>query len=225
MEPLKSALSRIRWIGGAPDTGKTTVSRLLSARLGWTLYEYDGHDRSHHQLLAEKSQEGVAVLNSPIVERWVAATPQELFQLALLSFADRIPLVIDDLRALTTSSEGIIVAEGFAFTPELIEPLIANAHQAIWLTPTDEFRRASFEKRDKPSFGHETRDPDRARANMIARDSLLSQHVNRMAAERGYTVIEVDGLRSVHALADLIERHFSGGPNPWFDAESVNGVC
>jgi hypothetical protein len=185
------------------------VSRLLSARLGWTLYEYDGRDRSHHRLLAEKSQEGVAVLNAPIVERWVAATPQELFQLALRSFADRMPLVIDDLRALTTGSERIIVAEGFAFTPELIEPLIANAHQAIWLTPTDEFRRASFERRDKPSFRHETEDPDRARVNMIARDSLLAQHVNRTATERGYTVIEVDGLRAVHGLADVIERHFS----------------
>jgi 2-phosphoglycerate kinase len=209
MKPSNSALSRIRWIGGAPDTGKTSVSRLLSARLGWTLYEYDGRDRSHHRLLAEKSQEGVAVLNAPIVERWVAATPQELFQLALRSFADRMPLVIDDLRALTTGSERIIVAEGFAFTPELIEPLIANAHQAIWLTPTDEFRRASFERRDKPSFRHETEDPDRARVNMIVRDSLLSQHVNKTAAARGYTVIEVDGLRSVHALADVIERHFS----------------
>jgi 2-phosphoglycerate kinase len=209
MEPSNSALSRIRWIGGAPDTGKTSVSRLLSARLGWMLYEYDGRDGSHHRLLAEKSQEGVAVLNAPIVERWVAATPQELFQLALRSFAERMPLVIDDLRALTTGSERIIVAEGFAFTPELIEPLIANAHQAIWLTPTDEFRRASFERRDKPSFRHETEDPDRARVNMIARDSLLSQHVNKTAAERGYTVIEVGGVRSVHALADVIERHFS----------------
>jgi hypothetical protein len=185
------------------------VSRLLSARLGWTLYEYDGRDRSHHRLLAEKSQEGVAVLNAPIVERWVAATPQELFQLALRSFADRMPLVIDDLRALTTGSDRIIVAEGFAFTPELIEPLIANAHQAIWLTPTDEFRQASFERRDKPSFRHETEDPDRARVNMIARDSLLAQHVNKTATERGYTVIEVDGLRAVHGLADVIERHFS----------------
>jgi 2-phosphoglycerate kinase len=199
MEPSNSALSRIRWIGGAPDTGKTSVSRLLSARLGWTLYEYDGRDLSHHGLL----------LDAPLVERWVAATPQELFQLALRSFADRMPLVIDDLRALTTDSRRIIVAEGFAFTPELIEPLIANAHQAIWLTPTDDFRRASFERRDKPSFRHETEDPERARVNMIARDSLLSQHVNKTAAERGYTVIEVDGLRSVHVLADVIERHFS----------------
>jgi 2-phosphoglycerate kinase len=208
MEPSSSALSRIRWIGGAPDTGKTSVARLLSVRLGWTLYEYDGRDRRHHQLLAEKSQEGMD-LNPPIVERWVAATPQELLRLALRSFADRMPLVIDDLRALTAGSERIIVAEGFAFTPELIEPLIANAHQAIWLTPTDEFRRASFERRDKPSFGRETKDHDQARANMIARDSLLSQHVNKTAAERGLKVIEVDGLQPVHALADVIERHFS----------------
>lgn len=209
MEPSSSALSRIRWIGGAPDAGKTAVARLLSVRLGWTLYQYDSRDRRHHELLAEKSQEGMAVLNSPMVERWVAATPQELFRLTLRSFADRMPLVIDDLRALATGSEGIIVAEGFAFTPELIEPLIANVHQAIWLTPTDEFRQASFERREKPSFGHETKDPDQARVNMIARDMLLSQHVNKTAAERGFTVIEVDGSQSVHALADVIERHFS----------------
>ena len=209
MEPLNSALSRIRWIGGAPDTGKTSVSRLLCARLGWTLYEYDGRDISHEGLLAETTREGVAVREGPFAECWVAATPQELFQLALRSFADRMPLVIDDLQSLTTESERIIVAEGFAFTPELIEPLIANAHQAIWLTPTDDFRRASFERRDKPSFRHETEDPERARVNMIERDSLLSQHVNKTAAERGYTVIEVDGSRSVKAVADMIKRHFS----------------
>lgn len=119
------------------------------------------------------------------------------------------PLVIGDLRALIRGSDRIIVAEGFAFTPELIEPLIAGVHQAIWLTPADEFRRESFERRNKPSFRHETEDPDRARVNMIARDSLLSQHVKKTALERGYTEIEVDGSRSVHALADEIEAHFS----------------
>jgi 2-phosphoglycerate kinase len=209
MDPSNSALSQIRWIGGAPDTGKTSVSSLLSVRLGWTLYEYDSHDHSHYRVLKKKAQDSLSFLNASIVERWVNATPQELFQLALRSFADRMPLVIDDLRALATASDKVIVAEGLAFTPELIEPLITNAHQAIWLTPTDEFRRASFERRDKPSFRHETEDPDRARVNMIARDSLLSEYVNKTAAQRGYTVIEVDGLRSVRALADVIERHFS----------------
>ncbi len=209
MEASNNALSRIRWIGGAPDTGKTSVARLLSERLGWTLYEYDSRDRSHDRLLAEESHDGVAVLNSKVVKRWTSAGPEELFQLALRSFADRMPLVIDDLRALITDSDRIILAEGFAFTPELMEPLIASAHQAIWLTSTHEFRRASFERRDKPSFGHETDDPDRARTNMISRDSLLSQHVERTAAERGYTVIEVDGLRSIQSVADEIERHFA----------------
>jgi hypothetical protein len=131
MEPSNDTLSRVRWIGGGPDTGKTSVARLLSARLGWTLYEYDGRDRPHETLLADKPQVRMAVLNAPLVERWVAATPQELFQLALRSFADRMPLVIDDLRALAAGNERIIVAEGFAFTPELIEPLIISTHHAI----------------------------------------------------------------------------------------------
>jgi 2-phosphoglycerate kinase len=209
MEQSTNALSRIRWIGGAPDTGKTSVARLLSARLGWTLYEYDRRDRTHERLLAEKSHVGMAVLDSQVVERWTAAAPQEVFQLALRSFADRMPLVINDLRALTSGSERIVLAEGFAFTPELIEPLIASAHQAIWLTSTDEFRLTSFERRNKPSFRDETDDPDRARANMIARDSLLSQHVNKTAADRGYAVIELDGLRSIQSVADEIEGHFS----------------
>lgn len=214
---LKEKLSHVLWIGGATDAGKSTIARLLAERYRLQVYYYDRHDLRHHQRLAQGKQVYHAFLEASLEERWVVPEPYQLYQRALDSFHDRLPLVVEDLLALPAAK--IILAEGFGLLPALIAPLLSSPHQAIWLVPTESFKRASMERRGKPSFAFATSDPRRARDNLFRRDLLLAELVWRQAGERELALLEVDGIQGADQLAAVVERHFApllpGQVRPW----------
>ena len=43
----RAALAHVRWLGGAPDAGKTTVARALAHRFGLRLYLLDDAQPAH----------------------------------------------------------------------------------------------------------------------------------------------------------------------------------
>jgi hypothetical protein len=102
----------------------------------------------------------------------------------------------------------MVVAEGHGLIPELVAPVLSSEQQAVWLLPTEGFKRESMERRNKPSFRGETSDPERATQNVFARDMLLADHVQAQAQARGLTAYVVDGSRSAEEMAALIGQHF-----------------
>ncbi|MGD1993701.1 MAG: hypothetical protein PVI59_10955 [Anaerolineae bacterium] len=203
---LRQALSHVLWIGGATDTGKTTIAQMIAGRFGLQLYHYDRHDLSQLERLAQTLPRYRAFLEASLEERWVHPEPEELLQFVLRGFQDRFPLVVEDL--LDLPEEPMTVAEGFGFTPELLYPVLSSKRQAVWLVPTEDFKWASMERRNKPSFKDMVSDPGRAVRNVFMRDMLLAEEVRRQAESRGLTVYEIDGSRSVEEVATLIEGHF-----------------
>jgi 2-phosphoglycerate kinase len=202
----REALSHVLWIGGATDTGKTTISRIIAERYGVQVYNYDRHDLPQIKRLAQTHANYRAFLAGSLDDNWVHPEPEDLLQRVVRGFQDRFPLVVKDL--LDLPKEPMIVAEGFGFTPELLSPVLSSKHQAIWLVPTKDFKRASMERRNKPSFKDEVSDPERATRNVFMRDMLLAKRVRAQAQSRGLTVYEIDGSRSVEEMATLIEQHF-----------------
>jgi 2-phosphoglycerate kinase len=202
----RQVLSHVLWIGGATDTGKTTISRIIAERYGLQIYNYDRHDLPQVERLAQTLPRYRAFLDASLDERWVHPEPEDLLQFVLRGFQDRFPLVVKDL--LDLPKEPMIVAEGFGFTPELLSPILSSKRQAIWLVPTEDFKWASMERRNKPSFRDEVSDPKRATRNIFIRDMLLAKQVRAQAQSRGLTVYEIDGSRSVEEMAVLIEQHF-----------------
>lgn len=205
-QELGQALSRVLWIGGATDTGKTTVARIIAERHGFQLYEYDRHDLPQIRCLAQTNTHYRAFLTASLDERWVRPEPEDLAQRTLRGFRDRFPLVIEDLLGLP--SEPMVLAEGFGLTPELLSPVLSSKRQAIWLVPTEGFKWRSMKGRNKPSFRDQTSNPERATRNLFTRDMLLAEHVKAQAQSRGLRVYEVDGSVSVEGMATLIEQHF-----------------
>src|SRR5688572_9543714 len=153
-------LEHVLWIGGAPDSGKSTVARLLAVRHGLQVYHYDSHDLAHHETLAVARPAYRAFLDASLDERWVQPEPGALLRRSLLSFHDRFELALEDLTALPTDCP--IVAEGFGLLPEMIAPLLRSPSQAVWLVPTEQFKEAAMALRGKPSFGPGISDADKA---------------------------------------------------------------
>ena len=183
---MQRAFFRVLWIGGATDSGKTTTARILAERHGLPIYHYDKHDLAHHEKLAKTYPAYRDFLAASLDDRWVHPEPDELFRRSLQSFHDRFPLVLEDLVSLPLE-RGIIV-EGFGLLPELLTPILFYPHQALWLTPTESFKRDSMTRRGKPSFGSQVSDHERAKNNLLARDLLLAEHIKSQVLQYDYTL-------------------------------------
>lgn len=200
-------LTHILWIGGATDTGKSTIARQLGETYALPVYHYDEYDLTHHQELAQTDPKIEAYLQASLEENWVQQTPETLRERTLNSFNYRFPLVVRDLEALR--AEKWIIAEGFGFTPELIMPYLADKQQAIWLIPSLEFKIAAVERRNKPSFRFKTSDPDRAKSNLVNRDLLLAQYYEEETAKYDGRCVVVDETKSIEDMVALVKSHFA----------------
>ena len=145
-QELKQALSHVLWIGGGTDSGKTTISRIIAERYGFQIYNYDQHDQPQMERLAQTMPHYRLFLSETLDERWVRPEPEELFHRLLQAFQDRFPLVVEELLGMP--KEPLVVAEGFGFTPELLSPVLSSSRQAIWLVPTEDFKRSSMASRN-----------------------------------------------------------------------------
>ncbi len=206
-EELKKQLAHVLWIGGATDTGKSTIAQNLAEHHGLQVYHYDKTDAEHHMKLAKTISEIRQFNEASLDERWIHPEPKALFERALFSFSHRFPLVIEDLLALPNNKP--IIAEGFGLLPELIHPILSSHYQAVWCVPTEAFKWESMARRGKPSFAKLTSDPGRAKMNLFTRDMLLAEYYRKQVWSYGYTLYEIDGSRSAQEMTDVIDEHFS----------------
>jgi hypothetical protein len=205
---MRERLGHVMWIGGGTGAGKSSVALALAERYGLARYDYDWHDSRDHteRTRLDLHPHRAAFLAMSLDERWVLRTPREMADNAVGSFRDRFEMVIEDMLAMPR--DRAIVANGFGFLPELVAPVIASGRQAIWLLPTATFRDFALTRRGWTTI-EGTSDPDRARANRLARDDLLTEHVRQKAAQLGLATINVDGSRALAEVIDEVERHFS----------------
>jgi hypothetical protein len=204
---LRERLRKVLWIGGGTGAGKSSVAMALMERHGLVRYDYDWHDARDQteRTRPDRHPNRAAFLAMSLDERWVLRTPREMADNAVGSFRDRFEMVVEDLLALPRGQP--VIADGFGLLPELIHPLIASPRQAIFLLPTPEFRAGALERRGWRTIDG-TSDADRARANRLARDDLLTQHVRQKAAELRFATINVDVSRALAEVIDEVERHF-----------------
>jgi hypothetical protein len=208
----RHSLEHVFWIGGPSDAGKTTVARILIQRRRWQWYPCDLYEHNH--LIARADP----VLHPNIYrahgrsfdESWVHPTPQQLFEQVLATNEERFPMICDDLRLMPHRPP--VLVEGPRLFPKLVAPVLTSQRQAIWLLPTESFIHASRERRDKPSLRVESSDPERFRANFLARDSLLAEYIGSEVVKLGMPYIKIDGQRTVEEIADSIQSHFADYP-------------
>ncbi len=115
-------------------------------------------------------------------------------------------LVIESIQCLPNDKP--ILVEGFGLLPELVRPWLSSPHQALWLVPTKAFKWDSMTRRGKPSFAEQTSNPEKAKLNLFARDTMLADYYRLQVSSHGYTLYEVDGSHSAERMTDLVDEHF-----------------
>ncbi len=195
------------WIGGGPQTGKTTLSRLLAGKWDLKIYNLDWHAVREH---AGRPGTAVAAFQRlSMDERWAVPSADQLLERSVTIWQDGFTLVLDDLLALPDSRT--IVAEGPGAFPWCVAPLLSSARQAIFLVPTRERRDIVASRRW--GVGQLERFPgivqrERALTNIRARDALLDARIVSSCAELGLRCERVDGSLDLDDSLALVEDHF-----------------
>jgi 2-phosphoglycerate kinase len=185
-------LKHVRWIGGGSGAGKSTVGRELAETHGLRLYGTDDAIAEHvlrsdplrHPLTA-------AFLGMSMDERWLNRTPAEMARTFHGFHGEMFEMIVEDLLALPDQPP--ILVEGFRLLPRLVAPLLSQPGQAVWLLPTPAFRRQAFDTRgSRLTIAGRTSDPDRALENLLARDALFTDELERQTADLGLPLLRVD---------------------------------
>jgi len=177
MDDLRDALRHVLWIGGPPDAGKSTAADLLGSKHGLAVYHFDRHEMDHivradpvrrPQLHALGVQLAELDEQAWLEDFWVRLSAQEMAVGTIAEWSERVGLAVEDILAMPVDRP--LIAEGAGFFPEVILPLLSTPCQAIFLAPTEAFKRASHERRAKSKRRDRTSDPERFLRNHIERD-------------------------------------------------------
>ena len=180
------------WLGGGSGAGKTTLARAVAGRLDLRLYHVDAYGYDHVARMARRYFPRTQAFTAMTYdERWLRA-PEVLAEEFLAISAERMSLIVDDLRALGRGAT--ILVEGPQLLPGLVAPLLDSAGAALWLLPTEGFSRRAVTARGEivPSAKEAE-----VRANRHRRDVLVTEALRARAAELGLSSAVVDGCRSV----------------------------
>jgi len=185
-------LQHVRWIGGGSGAGKSTVARKLAADHGLRLYHTEPFSRYVGRADAGATPLLQEFMAMDMDERWVNRSPAVMLETFHGFQGEGFDLVLEDLRALPPDPP--FLAEGFSLLPRLVAPLLSGPQQAVWLLPTPEFRRAALESRGSTwTIPNKTSDPQRALANLLARDQLFTEQLRAQARAAGIQTVDVDG--------------------------------
>jgi 2-phosphoglycerate kinase len=204
--PDSEQLAHVRWLGGGSGAGKSTIARLIAAAHGVRVFSTDDSIADH----ARRSTPAELPLLHKFIamdmdERWVNRSPSVMFETFHGFHGEGFELIIEDLLELPDDPP--ILVEGFRLLPRLVAPLLSRPDQAVWLVPTPEFRRGAFEARGFTwEIPNRTRDPERALANLLARDALFTAELASEAAAWRLPVIRVDIEHSLEHTWELVAR-------------------
>ncbi|HMM43204.1 MAG TPA: hypothetical protein PKA95_15025 [Thermomicrobiales bacterium] len=208
MRAANGPLDTVLWIGGGTDAGKTTIAALIAERHGLASYHFDRQEMRHFAQADPARQPALWQAHPDRMtaeERWLGAPPAAMARETIACWTERFWMAADDLRAMPDAG---ILAEGPGLFPDCVATQIDDPRQAVFLIPSEEFKRAAALARGKPGARHETSDPERATRQIFERDRLMREFVRERAAALGLRVVEVDGSLGVEEVAALVEEWF-----------------
>ncbi len=187
-------------IGGSSHSGKSTLARHLSERLGGTWLSTDSLARHPGRPWPQSGRP----VPPHVVEHYATLPVDALLHSVFAHYEGTVwPLAEARIRAqLGEADAAPLVFEGSALWPDKIAPLHLRSVSAIWLTVAD----AVFERRMRSESRYAEADAgsraliDKFLARTLAFDGAMMARVRALALP----FIEVDEAMEVEELADLV---------------------
>ena len=211
MNPVEPTLpAGIYIIGGSPCSGKSSIAEHLATEYQLQVYKADDYEDEHpkrtdpqrHPVMTRYKDMGWN-------EIWSVPTAQAVRDL-FAYYRERFALGLQDLAAFDPACP--MLAEGFPFLPELIQPLGVDPAHAIFLVPTYDFQLQYYSQRTwVMGILAQCARPQEAFANWMRRDYLSGREILRQAQALGYRCVEVDGSLSLEEMTALVREHFGLG--------------
>jgi 2-phosphoglycerate kinase len=197
---LRLRLRNVFWIGGGSGAGKSTIAKRLADQFDLQRYDTDEAMREHGRRTPPAERPfATAFEKMDMDERWLNRSPQTMLETFHFYRGECFNRIVDDL--LEIPADRRVVVEGFRLLPNLVKPFLCETDQSVWLIPTPEFRRAAFESRNGLwTIAGKTSNPERALANLLARDGLFSDRLRQETKSAGLPAIEVDPSMTEDAL-------------------------
>lgn len=191
VDPVALRLRHVYWIGGGSGAGKSTIARRLATRHGLRPFATDDVMADHaRRSTPEDSPFLAAFLAMDADERWALRSPETMLETFHWFRGEGFGLIVEDLLGLPA---GPVVVEGFRLLPHLVRPRLADPRHAVWLLPTPAFRRAAFDARGSTwQIAGSTGDPERALANLLARDAMFTDPLRAETRRLDLRAIEID---------------------------------
>jgi len=205
---LREQLRHVYWIGGGSGAGKSTIARHLAARHGLHYYSTDDAMREHAgRSTPADSPQLSEFIAMDMDERWLNRSPETMLETFHWFRGEGFPLIVEDLLGL--ANEPGVVVEGFRLLPHLVQPLLAEPGHAVWLLPTPDFRAAAFESRGSTwMIAQQTSDPERALDNLLTRDRMFTERLDRETTHLGVRAIAVDSTMTEDGLLERVSQAF-----------------
>jgi hypothetical protein len=199
-------VSRTKWLGGSPCSGKSMVLTLL-AKLGVATYSCDDQFDEHAAVAVMDGRPTFTkVVSMPACTR--LAQPVDVQVRDVLALADeQWPYIVMDLASRRASQ---VVAEGSALRPSHLLALGVQPSDAIWLVPTPSFQRQRYATRDwAEQLVASCADPAAAFERWMSRDEAFANTIADEAQRAAIRVLEVDGSESPETIAEAVRRHLA----------------
>jgi hypothetical protein len=196
--------SPVRWIGGSPCAGKSSISNLLIRQFPLTAYTCDDFFDLHCAELAATSETCRSILQVSHPER-LALPVESQVDLEFSAYREQFPLIWRDISRIGAP----VLAEGAALLPELLARQNIPQNHAVWIVPTEPFQRTMYRQRDWAwSMLAAESDPEYLFDRWMQRDASFAKVVTEQARAFGYHVITIDGTRPIMAILQEVIEHF-----------------
>lgn len=145
---IKYHLRNVYFVCGNACGGKTTMSRLLAEKYGFTLYDMDETYDAHRAVADEIHQPDTCYHMTDFHEQWTRP-PVEQARWNLRSIAEQTEMVLVDLMQL--AKDQIVVAD-VLFSPAYTKEIVDYDHIVFLTVNRKEIRRSYFNRPEKRGF-------------------------------------------------------------------------
>ena len=195
---------KVLFIGGSPCSGKSTVAELISKEYDAFYFKVDDYLGELIAAAAEQGKSACAGVSGLSADGNWLREPHIQCDEEFRIYDEIAPFVFDKIGEL---SSGLVIAEGAAYTPQVMKTY--GAEKYITIVPTPDFQISHYREREWVKYVlAECSDKEKAFDNWMKRDILFAEQVRAECEKLGIPCIVNDGTKTIDELYRCVKTAF-----------------